>query len=46
MTGRVTNAQTEQGLEEATDRGLGTRIVGRTGNDGRFALNAPEATRP
>ncbi len=36
ITGRVTNAQTEQGLAEATVAVLGTQIVAQAGNDGRF----------
>ena len=42
ITGRVTNAQTEQGLAEATIAVLGTQIVAQAGNDGRFTLNAPD----
>ena len=42
ITGRVTNAQTEQGLSEATIAVLGTQIVAQADNDGRFTLNAPD----
>jgi TonB-dependent starch-binding outer membrane protein SusC len=42
VTGRVTNAATGQGLAEATIAVNGTRIVGQTGSDGNFVLNAPD----
>jgi TonB-linked SusC/RagA family outer membrane protein len=42
ITGRVTNAQTEVGLPEATIAVIGTQIVAQAGNDGRFVLNAPD----
>jgi TonB-linked SusC/RagA family outer membrane protein len=42
ISGRITNAQTEQELPEATIALLGTNIVAQAGNDGRFVLNAPE----
>jgi TonB-linked SusC/RagA family outer membrane protein len=42
VTGRVTNANTGQGLPEATVSVSGTRIVAQTGNDGNYVLNAPE----
>jgi len=42
VTGRVTNASTGQGLAEATISVSGTSIVGQTGNDGNFVLNAPD----
>ncbi len=42
VTGRVTNAATGQGLAEATISVSGTRIVGQTGTDGNFVLNAPD----
>jgi TonB-linked SusC/RagA family outer membrane protein len=42
VTGRVTNAATGQGLAEATISVSGTGIVGQTGNDGNFVLNAPD----
>ncbi|MGI8818224.1 MAG: SusC/RagA family TonB-linked outer membrane protein [Gemmatimonadales bacterium] len=42
ITGRVTNAATGQGLAEATIAVNGTRIVGQTGTDGNFVLNAPD----
>ena len=42
VTGKVTNAQTGQGLAEATVAVTGTRIVAQTGNDGNYVLNAPE----
>src|SRR5512141_753339 len=41
IPGRITNAQTEQGLPEATIAVLGTQIVAQAGNDGQFTLNAP-----
>ncbi|MGH7510660.1 MAG: SusC/RagA family TonB-linked outer membrane protein [Gemmatimonadales bacterium] len=42
VTGRVTNAQTGQGLPEATVAVSGTRIVAQTGGDGNYVLNAPD----
>ncbi len=42
VTGRVINASTGQGLPEATISVSGTRIVGQTGTDGNFVLNAPD----
>jgi TonB-linked SusC/RagA family outer membrane protein len=42
ITGRVTNAQTEQGISEATIAVLGTQIVAQAGTDGRFTVNAPD----
>ena len=42
VTGRVTNAQTDQGVGDATVAVVGTGIVGQTGNDGRFTVTAPE----
>jgi TonB-linked SusC/RagA family outer membrane protein len=42
ITGRITNAQTEQGVPEATVAVLGTQIVAQASNDGQFTLNAPE----
>jgi TonB-linked SusC/RagA family outer membrane protein len=42
VTGKVTNAQTGQGLADATVAVTGTRIVAQTGNDGNYVLNAPE----
>jgi TonB-linked SusC/RagA family outer membrane protein len=42
VTGRVTNAQTGEGVGEATVAVLGTSIVAQTGNDGRFSFNAPD----
>jgi TonB-linked SusC/RagA family outer membrane protein len=42
ITGRITNAQTEQGVSEATVAVLGTQIVAQASNDGQFTLNAPE----
>ncbi len=44
VSGRVTNAQTGEGVPEATIAVTGTRIVAQTGQDGRFALNAPAGT--
>jgi TonB-dependent starch-binding outer membrane protein SusC len=41
ITGRVTNAQTEQGVSDVTIAVLGTQIVAQADNDGRFTLNAP-----
>jgi hypothetical protein len=41
VAGRVTNAQTGEGVPEATVAVTGTRIVAQTGQDGRFSLNAP-----
>ena len=41
IAGRVTNAQTGEGVPEATIAVTGTRIVAQTGQDGRFSLNAP-----
>src|SRR4029077_5217700 len=42
ISGRITNAQTEQGVSEATIAVLGTQIVAQADNEGRFTLNAPE----
>jgi TonB-linked SusC/RagA family outer membrane protein len=42
VSGRVTNAETGQGLSEATVSVTGTRIVAQTGNDGNYVLNAPD----
>ena len=42
VSGRVTNASTGQGLADATISVGGTSIVGQTGNDGNFVLNAPD----
>jgi outer membrane receptor for Fe3+-dicitrate len=42
ITGRITNAQTEQGVQEATVAVLGTQIVAQADNEGHFILNAPE----
>ncbi len=44
VSGRVTNAQTGQGIAEATISVQGTRIVSQTGPDGRYTLNAPDDT--
>ncbi|HWB40618.1 MAG TPA: TonB-dependent receptor plug domain-containing protein, partial [Gemmatimonadales bacterium] len=44
VAGTVTNAQTGQGVAEATIAVQGTRIVAQTGSDGRYSLNAPEGT--
>jgi TonB-linked SusC/RagA family outer membrane protein len=41
VTGQVTNAQTGEGLGEATVAVNGTRIVAQTAADGRYSLNAP-----
>jgi TonB-linked SusC/RagA family outer membrane protein len=41
VTGRVINAQTGEGVGEATIAVVGTSIVGQTGTDGRFTINAP-----
>ena len=42
VSGRVTNEQTGQGVSEAVISVEGTRIVGRTAADGRFAFNIPD----
>jgi TonB-dependent starch-binding outer membrane protein SusC len=42
VTGKVTNAQTGQGLAEATVSVTGTQIVAQSGNDGNYVLNAPD----
>jgi TonB-linked SusC/RagA family outer membrane protein len=41
VSGRVTNAQTGEGIPDATIAVTGTRIVAQSGQDGRFAFNAP-----
>ncbi len=41
IAGRVTNAQTEQGVSDVTIAVLGTQIVAQADNEGRFVLNAP-----
>ncbi len=45
ISGRVTNAQTGQGLDDATLAVEGTRIVAQTTADGRFLFNAPDGDR-
>jgi hypothetical protein len=45
VSGRVTNAETGQGLSEATVSVSGTRIVAQTGNEGNYVLNAPDGDR-
>jgi TonB-linked SusC/RagA family outer membrane protein len=42
VSGKVTNAETGQGLSEATVSVTGTRIVAQTGTDGNYVLNAPD----
>ncbi len=42
VSGQVTNAQTGQGLGEASVAVTGTRIVAQTSADGRYLLNAPD----
>ena len=42
ISGRITNAQTEQGLADATVAVAGTQILAQAGNDGQFTLNAPD----
>jgi TonB-linked SusC/RagA family outer membrane protein len=42
ISGRITNAQTEQAIAEATVAVAGTQIVAQAGNDGHFTLNAPD----
>jgi TonB-linked SusC/RagA family outer membrane protein len=42
VTGKVTNSTTSAGVAEATLSVVGTEIVAQTGNDGNFALNAPD----
>jgi TonB-dependent starch-binding outer membrane protein SusC len=44
VSGTVTNAQTGQGISEATISVQGTRIVAQSGPDGRYTLNAPDDT--
>jgi hypothetical protein len=44
VSGTVANAQTGQGIAEATISVEGTRIVAQAGPDGRFILNAPDDT--
>ena len=44
VSGTVTNAQTGQGIAEATIAVQGTRIVAQTGADGRYSVNAPDDT--
>ncbi|HEY0351012.1 MAG TPA: carboxypeptidase-like regulatory domain-containing protein, partial [Gemmatimonadales bacterium] len=41
ITGKVTNASTQQGLPEATIAVSGTGIVAETNNEGNYVLNAP-----
>lgn len=41
VTGRVTNAQTGQGIAEATVAVTGTGITVQSGPDGRYSLTAP-----
>ena len=42
ISGHITNAQTQQGVTEATVAVLGTQIVAQADNEGRFILNAPD----
>jgi hypothetical protein len=42
ISGRVTNAQTQQGLGEATVAVTGTGIVAETNDGGNFVVNAPD----
>lgn len=42
VTGRVTNAQTGQGLPDASISVSGTRIVAQSGTDGNYVVNAPD----
>jgi TonB-linked SusC/RagA family outer membrane protein len=42
VSGQVTNAETGQGVGEATVSVAGTSIVAQTATDGRYLLNAPE----
>jgi TonB-dependent starch-binding outer membrane protein SusC len=42
VSGRVTSAQSGEGLPEATVAVLGTGIVAQTGADGRYTVNAPD----
>jgi TonB-dependent starch-binding outer membrane protein SusC len=42
ISGRITNAQTEQEVSEATVAVLGTQIVAQADDNGRFVLNAPD----
>ena len=44
VSGAITNAQTGQGIAEATIAVQGTRIVAQSGPDGRYILNAPDDT--
>lgn len=44
INGHITNAQTEQGVQDATIAVLGTQIVAQADNAGHFVLNAPEGT--
>jgi len=44
VSGTVANAQTGQGIAEATISVQGTRIVAQTGPDGRYSVNAPDDT--
>ena len=44
VSGTVTNAQTGQGIAEATISVQGTRIVAQSGPDGRYSFNAPDDT--
>ncbi|HEY7612399.1 MAG TPA: SusC/RagA family TonB-linked outer membrane protein [Gemmatimonadales bacterium] len=42
VTGRVTSAQTGEGIAEATIAVQGTRIVSQSGPDGQYTVNAPD----
>jgi TonB-dependent starch-binding outer membrane protein SusC len=42
VSGQVTNAQTGEGIAEATIAVTGTSIVAQTGTDGRYQLAAPD----
>ncbi len=45
ITGRVTNASTQQGLGGATIAVSGTGIVAETNNEGHYVLNAPDGNQ-
>ena len=42
VTGKVTNSQTQQGLQGATVAVSGTGIVAETNNDGNYTVNVPD----
>jgi TonB-linked SusC/RagA family outer membrane protein len=45
ITGKVTNAETREGLSEATISVSGTGIVAQAGSEGNYVVNAPDGAQ-